>query len=471
MRIRAWWCGSCSDNSETASPKRVVSSKSDCGVRVSSSLSNQRIWIGVALSIAAAIAVAVLYQQYHSNDTTVIVGINSHISFNSTKDKSKGSHVESAGKMNEANTTDQSSLGANSSQSQSSNVTTQVDTAVPTLNEVAIAFGGNSMLYFNDCPRLVQQMLQAASSTTPHSNVVVQDSCLRGGATLSSLWTNGNGMGTKFATSAAAIRTSNSNCHGNHRRKAKQPDKDDDNEGNGDDDYNNDDNECTGGSGERVRYDVGSPTIRDMLSARTAWDWVVLNDYTQGPARQHSRLETIHVLEHRYAPLLLQTNVAMVILIQTPAYQHKNIKDSHDLGDFETFSNKLFNGVASYAQALEQWFSDHRETTTASMPSPLVRVAPVGEAYRHLYRHNRSLWNKLYSWDHFHPSPHGTWLQACVLYLTMYPSNNVDTIPSYNASWWDRSRVMQPADEGPLPRPTAQEAEELRRVAGLVCHA
>jgi hypothetical protein len=481
MRTRAWLCGSCSDNPETTSlNKRVVSSKSHyCFSSVT--FSYQRIWIGVALSIAAAIAVAALYQQYHQNDTTVIVGINSHMESNSTRDKISN-HMESAkSNMNEANATDQSSLTVNEqheAQSQSSNVATQVTTVVPTSkNEsdevvVSIAFGGNSMLYFNDCPRLVQQMLQAASST---HNTVVQDSCLRGGATLSSLWTNGNGMGTKFATPAAEIRSSNSNCQGNRRTASAILNQDDDNEGNGADDYNNDDNECSGGGSERVRYDVGSPTVQDMLTSRTAgWNVVVLNDYTQGPARQHSRLESIHVLEHRYAPLLLQTNVTMIVLIQTPAYQHKGIKDSHDLGDFETFSNKLYNGVASYAQALEQWFSDHSTTSSSSSSSslsskPLVRVAPVGEAFRHLYRHNRSLWNKLYSWDHFHPSPHGTWLQACVLYLTMYPNSNADTVPNYNASWWDQSRVMQPADEEPLPRPTVPEAQELSRVAGLVC--
>jgi hypothetical protein len=121
-------------------------------------------------------------------------------------------------------------------------------------------------------------------------------------------------------------------------------------------------------------------------------------------------------------------------------------------------------------------------------------IAPVGEAYRYLHHHNPALWNKLYSWDDFHPSPHGTWLQACVIYCTCFGTKTADTPqqqprgdsgsnknsksvrlllppqpPVYNPLWWEKSRYMQPPDQKPLPLPTAEEAMELRRVACLVC--
>ena len=40
--------------------------------------------------------------------------------------------------------------------------------------EISVAFLGNSILYYNDCPRLVEQMLRQSYQN------VVQDSCLVG---------------------------------------------------------------------------------------------------------------------------------------------------------------------------------------------------------------------------------------------------------------------------------------------------
>jgi hypothetical protein len=118
---------------------------------------------------------------------------------------------------------------------------------------MSIAFLGNSILYFNDCPRLVEQMLQSCYDT------VVQDSCLRGGATLPSLFRQGNGMQRTFATPAA-----------------RQSDG---------------------------TYDIGASSVEDLLS-KSHWDVVVLHDHTQAPARRESREETLTSLEQEYLPLL-----------------------------------------------------------------------------------------------------------------------------------------------------------------------
>lgn len=347
--------------------------------------------------------------------------------------------------------------------------------------EMAIAFGGNSMLYFNDCPRLVQQMLEATSSTSAAAGtttstgssrgrriVVHQDSCLRGGATLTSLWKHGNGMATKFATPPAIVSLPAGKVMSHYQKQCLIP-KCNDNKEQGDDDDNANDEADDEESGCKslVYYNIGSPTIPQMIKSHSVWDAVILNDYTQGPARPQSRAESIHTLQTKYTPLLVPS-ARLVILIQTPAYRARNLKGSDDLGNFESFSDLLASGVHAYAETLrgnDYFGSDSK-----------VRVAPVGEAYRYLYRHNRELWNALYSWDDFHPSPHGTWLQACVIYLVLLNSaatdkNDSDTPklpPMYNASWWDQSRVMQPTDEDPLPRPTMAEAAELRRIACLI---
>ena len=280
--------------------------------------------------------------------------------------------------------------------------------------EIAIAFAGNSMLYFNDCPRLVQQMLE--EKVTVH-----QDSCLRGGATLSSLWKNGNGMVQKFATKAALIDEENVD------------------------------------SKNSQNYDIGSKTVDEMLSSRKGWDFLVLNDHTQSPARQDTMEQTEKALRERYAPSILRNNVMTTILVQTPAYRVAGLKESEDLGSFDEMTNLVAEGLRSYKETLEgEGIAD-------------CRIAPVGEAYRYLHDNNKDLWEKLYSHDDFHPSPHGTWLEACVIFCTCFPDSQELVPPIYNSTWWESSRIMQPSDEAPLPRPTEEEAMELRAVACAIC--
>jgi len=268
-------------------------------------------------------------------------------------------------------------------------------------SKVHVAFVGNSIQYFNDCPRLLEQMLKT------HFDEVVQDSCLRGGASLASLLNDGNGMQKKFATLPA---------------------------------------ERSDGS-----YDIGSATVELLLKDR-CWDFVVMNDHTQGPTRTKSKELTKKALE-QYAALLEQSR-ATTVFLQTAAYRVPNIKKTEDLGDFEEFSDRLQVGYHEYAAYMKTLH-----------PDLATRVAPVGEAFRWLHRHKKALWETLYSWDDFHFSPSGTWLEACVLYCTMLHQQP----PLYNPNWWNACRIMQPQGEKPMPLPTDSEALELRRVACLVC--
>lgn len=279
-------------------------------------------------------------------------------------------------------------------------------------DKIRIAFLGNSMLYFNDCPRILEQMLRTLCQK------VYQDSCLRGGSTLVSLFNKGNGMQVKFA-SQAALKTIDGN--------------------------------------ERKIHDIGAPTVQallDVKSADEAWDFVVLNDHTQSPARDTTRFASLQVLRDRYLPLLQKSPGVVVTLLQTPAYKFKNLRHTEDLGDFDSFTDRLASGYARYQQVLQREGMD-------------CRVAPVGEAFRWLHHHHKDLWGKLYDQrDDFHPSPHGTWLEACVLYCTI----TQQAPPTYNASWWNACRRMQPPHQQAMPLPNALEAEELRQVACRVCN-
>lgn len=264
-----------------------------------------------------------------------------------------------------------------------------------TSDEIKVGFLGNSIQYFNDSPRLLEQMLQR------HFEHVHQDSCLRGGATLTSLWREGNGMQNKFTR--------------------LDPDS-----------------------------DVGAASVQDMLQSHQ-WDFVILNDYTQGPARKNSRHESAASLKELYSPLLTKCNATPVFL-QTAAYR-KPTKGSDDLGTVQEFTQSLQEGYDTYAQVLSELLPESQKPV----------VAPVGQAFLEVYNRDRNLWRKLFYVDDHHPSPHGTWLQVCVLYCVLVG----EAPPPYNPSWWEKSRFMMPAVQ--LDVPNHAEAETLRQIAIDVC--
>ena len=234
----------------------------------------------------------------------------------------------------------------------------------------SVAFVGNSMFYFNDTPRFLARLSGEIIS--------YQDSCLRGGAKLVSLLTDGNGMSVKFATENAL------RYDGTH--------------------------------------DVGSPSVESLLCGDGVdgkrWDFVVMNDHTQCPARVATRLDTIDALRLRYAPLLKSCG-AIPVFVLTPAYRVCGIKDSNDLGDHSEFLSRLSWGYQCYADVLAE-----------ALPESLrPRIAPVGAAFEYICKHDPELWVRLFHTDDFHPSPWGTYLQCCVLHWTMFGCSPPNHIP------------------------------------------
>mmetsp|Transcript_25554 Transcript_25554/g.39286 ORF Transcript_25554/g.39286 Transcript_25554/m.39286 type:complete len:283 (+) Transcript_25554:88-936(+) len=262
-----------------------------------------------------------------------------------------------------------------------------------------VAFVGNSIIYFNDCPRFFQNMVNDSGG-----NVLQQDSCLKGGATLKSLWTDGNGMDNKFGISPNA--------------------KD----------------ETTG------IYDVGSPTVQELLSSQK-WDYVVINDYTQQPARDASRQESLEILKEKYCSVIRDSG-AIPILLQTAAYRYENIKNTEDLGSASNFTKLLQEGLELYMDMMQN------ELPKDQKPC----MAPMGNAYLHIHDQNMELWETLFCADNFHPTPSGTWLEACVLYCTIFAC----APPKYNPKWWNNQRYQNMDDPHP-PKPTEENAEKIRK--------
>lgn len=299
-------------------------------------------------------------------------------------------------------------------------------------NRIRVACLGNSIQYYNDCPRLLERMFQAADGNDDDDNNMQQNSCLRGGASIVSLFQNGNGMIKKFGTPNALLQAA---ATAKEEEDGSKPGKD-----------------------SKSSYDIGAPTVSALLEDAT-FDYVIINDHTQSPARKKTREKTIRALKEDYAPLLIKSNIVPILLL-TAAYRLPNIRGTSDLGSFEEYTKLLQQGTDTYKHELDDSLAKHT-------PQLQTRIAPVGKAYAAIYQSDRSLWEKLYHTDDFHPSPHGTLLQAFILFMAI-----TDTPPptTYDPlTWWDKARRMQPPDEPPLDRPTAAEAQVLRTVAMSVC--
>lgn len=157
---------------------------------------------------------------------------------------------------------------------------------------VSIAFLGNSVLYYNDCPRLLENM---------SSNITQQDSVLRGGADLKKLLRRGNGDHFKMSVNATGAPCS----------------------------------------------DVGQSTVASLFQNKK-WDYVVINDRMQNfTFRQHqSQMEKL--LAQRYAPLLISSG-ATPILIATHTPPRLLAKSSWTISQYVA---AVYKGYESYAAAL-----------------------------------------------------------------------------------------------------------------------
>merc|ERR1719297_433781 len=92
-------------------------------------------------------------------------------------------------------------------------------------------------------------------------------------------------------------------------------------------------------------FDIGSPDVPTLLNK--SWDYVIMNDYSQGPARNDSRMDAINTIKNNYAPLI-QDVKAIPVLMMTAAYRAP-VKNSSDLGSVEEFTNLLYEGYQLYA--------------------------------------------------------------------------------------------------------------------------
>lgn len=314
-----------------------------------------------------------------------------------------------------------------------------------------VAHLGNSIQYYNDCPRVLEKMLLSTSlgkvvdlDYPNRKNHVESDSCLRGGATVTSLWEEGNGMAKKWSSRPDSILP--------------------------EDDGN---------------YNIGAPTVVDLLQSQALhrfWDFVVVNDHTQSPVRSERKELSETSLRTKYLETIANgiegssnesgtPTTTTVVFVMTMAYKSP-VKDSADLGSFDEFTEALEKGYDEYVALTEAYVRERFPDEPTDRLE--ATVAPLGRAYQILRNEHFDLWSEsLYANDDFHPSPHGTWLEACILHCVI-TGQKFDLLKDNESSmdeWWKRARYMQPAKypngdpQEPLPLPTIAEAKLLNDIA------
>jgi len=233
--------------------------------------------------------------------------------------------------------------------------------------------------------------------------------CLRGGASFRVLLKNGNGMDVKFRTPPAL-----------------QPD----------------------GS-----YDIGAPTVEALLGEPQGWDFVVMNGFSQEaviPAQTQEGLVALGEM----APMIDRARACPVLLV-TQTYR-AHCKNSERIGSWEEFTSKQSTGYRRYAEKLTEACS------TGLQP----RIADANAAFQIVHGERPEMWHDLYYKDNLHPSSLGSFLEACVIYCTIFgraPPLPEEVLQDPSVMWARARRMLPPPDVGRMP--TREEMLYLRDVA------
>ena len=212
---------------------------------------------------------------------------------------------------------------------------------------IRVAFVGNSMQYYNDMPRLMEEI---------SGGHITQNSCLHGGSSFSTMLTMGNGMYNKWDSGNARISDQDGSIHDfgactgrfstciradkvleffsqndllaflfSVRQLLLGYDADLEQRMEEMAGGNDDGDDSTIGDDYFSYYDGSNPCLRQSsyyeylddiyaASGQPSFDYLVMNDNTRAPARYESRVSSLEVLESTYIPWMLETGVTPVLL-------------------------------------------------------------------------------------------------------------------------------------------------------------
>lgn len=327
---------------------------------------------------------------------------------------------------------------------------------------VTVAFVGNSFQFVNDLPRVMEYF---------GNGKLMQDSTLHGSLNFYTLTRKGNGMYHRWQNSTAAINEDGFVDYGACTVPQLLLGYDEWLEDYEENYYDDGKNPCfqepdyleyatrIRASPEYLYKLYGENSTSSTLTQRERpppWDYVVLNDHSMRPNDWNfKRQQSAYSLANTYAPMLEKID-AIPILYMTWGYWRNDFEQMYALVDIPTFTTKLYEGYQYYAEVLSKALPDGQEP----------RIAPVGLAFLVIWEENPAFWEKLFGIDNFHPSPHGTYLIACVIYCTIH-GHSPPSWTRFTEPVFERARRMELTGD-PLPLPTEEEAIYLQSIASRV---
>ena len=305
-----------------------------------------------------------------------------------------------------------------------------------------VAFLGNSMMYKNDLPRLFERISGA-----------YQDSCLHPNASLYSLIEHGNGVFEIFNTTNALIEGTDFFDFGqctvyqvlvNERDSSLRA-------------------KINRGHSYTSESDLKNPCLQqpeylDYLESqpKSSWDFVVMNDNTRSPGRMETRQNILQVLNESYVPWLSFSG-AVPVFLDTHAYD--------GVEDDAVMIQEMFGNVSYFTAVTYQGYEEYQALLASRLPkNQQPRIAPSGIAFLTVWEENYELWTKMFNDDNKHASPYGTFVQALVIYQTIYGRMPKNVLQEDMSSLFSRSRQF---DDG-VQFPSLEEAEILYDVAERV---
>ena len=322
---------------------------------------------------------------------------------------------------------------------------------------IQVAFIGNAVQYFNDFPRFMEVI---------SGDHVIQNSCLHEDATFFNLLQSGNGMLKKFNTDKARIGDGNSDLFDYGACTVHQLLFGYDGFLYGDwKKYNISlvDSSYTGAYNDGLNpcyadSNYLSYVSKKFLSHPMKWDYVVMNDDLQTPGISESRQKSLGILMSTYAGWFAQTG-SIPVFLDTPAYW-TGFQNLSTFVNVPTFTSLTYEGYREYAGLLG--------SLLPAAQKPLV--APVGIAFLAVWEDDYEMWTKLFHYDEVNVSPHGTFLQGCVVHHTLFghlPRADI-ALPDSMSSLFSRARRMQPPSHHRREWPTRDEGKYLYNIAKKV---
>jgi hypothetical protein len=350
---------------------------------------------------------------------------------------------------------------------------------------VRVAMIGNSIQYFNDLPRVLEAM---------GNGNIVQNSCLHGNGNFESHLAFGNGMYAKWQTGQARLWDEYNELYDYgactpqqlllgtderledvyQRRRRRRMRKLEEGE-EGDEQEENEEENAYGNNDDGYEYkledDGTNPCLQDenyywylqnqyQEKGSPKWDYVVMNDNSRNPCCTEQRETSLKLFETVYLPWIKASNATPIFLVTYPYWASE--RDMSGLTDVPTFASLTYEGYREYAEVAA------RVLPSSQQP----RLAPVGLAFLMIWEENPTLWDTLMHFDEIHPSPSGTFLEACVIYATIFghlPKPDVVFDGEEGVyGLWKRARRMVPTEHELKPFPTESLAHYLYHVAHRV---